>query len=420
MEAAEVLKQGLALGNGTHLKNRLVKAAMSEGLGTANNRPTQRLHHLYGTWARGGAGLCITGNVMIDRNAIGEPNGVVVEDDRDLDSLRSWAAAGTAQGTHLWMQISHPGKQAPKGLNRETVAPSAVPFCEDMAAFFAQPRALTEAEIEQLIVRYGRTAAVAQKAGFSGVQIHGAHGYLISAFLSPLHNQRADRWGGGAPQRRRFLLAVLAEVRRQVGADFALGIKLNASDFEADGYSEQAALDTIQAVAESGVDLVEISGGTYQAPAMTGAGFAAENISATEAYFYGFALKARARARVPLMLTGGFRTASGMANAIASGAADLVGLARPVAIEPDLPSRLLQGLSSRHQIRPVRTGLGAIDGRGLMEVAWYARQLRRIADGRSPKLKESGLAAFTAWLIDTGWRTYQSRRQHSKSGGPMP
>ena len=407
MDAANTLNQGLNLASGAQLRNRIAKSAMSEGLGTYDNRPTALLDSLYGRWARGGAGLCITGNVMIDRRAVGEPNGVVVEDERDLARLRSWAAAGTAADTQLWMQISHPGRQAPKGLNRETVAPSAVPFGKEMSAFFARPRELTATEIEHLIQRYGRTAAIAQKAGFSGVQIHAAHGYLISAFLSPHLNRRTDDWGGDAARRRRFLLAVVAEVRRHVGARFAVGVKLNASDFQSGGYDEQAALDTVQALAGCGVDLVEISGGTYEAPAMTGVGTAAA--SAAEAYFLDFAREARAATRMPLMLTGSFRTATGMAAAVAGGAVDVIGLARPLAVEPDLPDRLLHGLNPRQSLRPIRTGLGAIDARGLMEVVWYARQLRRIARGRAPKVKESGLYALAGWLLDNGWRTHVSR-----------
>lgn len=411
MDAATVLKQGLTLANGTRLKNRLAKSAMSEGLGTSDNRPTPLLEHLYGLWACGGASLCITGNVMIDRSAIGEPNGVVVEDERDLDRLRRWAAAGTANGTQLWMQISHPGKQAPKGLNRETVAPSAVPFSKEMSAFFSRPRELTCTEIEHLILRYGCTAAIARKAGFSGVQIHGAHGYLISAFLSPHHNRRTDHWGGDPARRRRFLLAVLAEVRRQVGPRFPVSVKLNATDFQTGGYDEQDALDTIQALAECGVDLVEISGGTYEAPAMTGANRAP--VGATEAYFMEFAHKARAATHMPLMLTGGFRTAAGMAEAVAGGAVDLVGLARTLAVEPDLPARLLQGLKPRQHLHPIRTGLRTLDARGLMEVVWYARQLRRLARGRTPKTQESGLYALAGWLVDNSWRTYASRRRNA-------
>jgi 2,4-dienoyl-CoA reductase-like NADH-dependent reductase (Old Yellow Enzyme family) len=410
MTPAQTLAQPLRLACGLSLKNRLAKSAMSEALASLDNRPGEKLERLYGVWAQGGIGLCITGNVMIDRNALGEPGNVVVEDERDLDALRRWAKAGSANCTALWMQINHPGKQAPKGLNRETVAPSAIPFGPEMSSFFATPRELRADEIEALVQRYGRAAGIAKKAGFGGVQIHGAHGYLVSQFLSPRHNQRSDAWGGTPDKRRRFVLAVLAEMRRQVGAGFPIGIKLNSADFQRGGFTEEESLDTVRALAQAGIDLIEISGGTYEAPVMTGVKKVKDSTRQREAYFLEFAEKARAAVAVPLMLTGGFRSAEGMAEAIASGAVDLVGLARSLAMEPDLPTRLLAGQAPRHQVQPISTGIALVDRMALMEVAWYTRQLRRIGEGRAPRPTESGLAAFAVGLVENGWRTFQTRR----------
>ncbi|MCI5061610.1 MAG: NADH:flavin oxidoreductase/NADH oxidase family protein [Algiphilus sp.] len=409
MQPQDTLKRSMTLQCGAVLKNRLVKSAMSEALGTTDNRPTARLERLYGAWADGGIGLSVTGNVMVDRRAIGEPNNVVIEDEADLDALKRWARAGTRNDTALWMQINHPGKQSPKGLNRETVSPSAIPFRKDMAAFFATPRALSAPEIEDIVRRFGRTAAIAQKAGFSGVQIHGAHGYLVSQFLSPHHNHREDDWGGTPEKRRRFVLEVLAEMRRQVGTDFPIGIKLNSADFQRGGFTEEESLATIEALAAHGIDMVEISGGTYEAPAMTGVVKKASTL-AREAYFLEFADKVRARVSVPLMVTGGFRTAAGMAAAIDSGAVDLVGLARALAIEPDLPQRLLRGEAPRHAVRPITTGIKAVDRMALMEVAWYTRQLRRIGEGRRPRPQESGLRSFAIGIVENGWNTFKTRR----------
>ncbi|GAC1626514.1 MAG: NADH:flavin oxidoreductase/NADH oxidase family protein [Nevskia sp.] len=408
MTPQQILAQPLRLANGVTIKNRIAKSAMSEALGSTDNRPTARLEKLYGAWADGGVGLCITGNVMIDRRAIGEPNNVAIEDAADLEALRRWATAGTRHGTQLWMQINHPGKQAPKGLNRETVSPSAVPFRADMQAFFAVPRELAAAEIEDLVQRYGRTAAIAQQAGFSGVQIHGAHGYLVSQFLSPIHNLREDDWGGTPEKRRRFVLAVLAEIRRQVGPRFPIGIKLNSADFQRGGFTEDESLATIRALADGGIDLIEISGGTYEAPAMTGVLKA--STKAREAYFLDFAEKARAAVGVPLMLTGGFRSLAGMAGAVDGGAIDLAGIARAMAVETDLPARLLRGEDPRHAVRPITTGIQLIDRMALMEVAWYSRQLRRIGDGRAPKPNESGLGSFAIGMIENGWHTFKTRR----------
>jgi 2,4-dienoyl-CoA reductase-like NADH-dependent reductase (Old Yellow Enzyme family) len=409
---ANLLAQPLTLPNGTVLANRLAKSAMSEALGSYDNHVTPQLPRLYARWAKSGIGLLFTGNVMIDRRALGEPGNVVLEDESDMALLTQWARAATDQGVQIWMQLNHPGKQSPKGLNPYNVSPSAIPFRKDMAAFFDTPRELTVAQIEEIIARFGRSAALAKKAGFSGVQIHGAHGYLVSQFLSPHHNQRSDDWGGSAENRRRFGLAVYAEIRRQVGKDFPVGIKLNSADFQRGGFTEEESLATIRALADAGMDLIEISGGTYESPAMTGIGASGQAAStlAREAYFLEFAEKLRATVRTPLMVTGGFRTQAGMNAALRSGALDLVGLSRLLALDPDAPAQLLRGRDSPHRVRPITTGIKVVDRMALMEVAWYARQLQRIANGREPRPNESGLFAFLATAWASGWGTFRTRR----------
>lgn len=410
IKSSEILAEPFALPNGSFIKNRIVKSAMSEALGTVDNRPTGHLARLYARFADGGVGLSISGNVMIDRRALGEPHNVVVEDEKNLQILKDWAAAGTQNGTKLWMQINHPGKQAPKWLNRETVAPSAIPFRADMTGFFSTPRALSESEIEDVIQRFGRTALIAKKAGFSGVQIHGAHGYLVSQFLSPHHNQRTDRFGGNADNRRRFMLAILAEMRQQVGALFPIGIKLNSADFQRGGFSNEESLDALRALEQAGIDMIEISGGTYEAPAMMGSNPARESTRQREAYFLEFALEARRVIKVPLLVTGGFRTLDGMADAIRIGAVDLIGLARPLVVEPDLPSRLVQGLGPRYQLSARETGIKFLDRLGFQEIAWYARQLRRMGYGYEPRPYESPLLAFLANAISGSFRFWRSRQ----------
>jgi 2,4-dienoyl-CoA reductase-like NADH-dependent reductase (Old Yellow Enzyme family) len=270
MTAQTTLAQALILSNGTRIKNRLFKSAMSEALARRDGAPSPELVRLYSAWAGGGIGLCVTGNVMIDARAVGEPGNVVIEDNTHLVELQSWAQAATANNTQCWVQLNHPGKQAPKGLNRETVAPSAVPFRSDLKAFFATPRALEDSEVRALIQRYGVAAGVVKQAGFSGVQIHGAHGYLVSQFLSPHHNTRTDAWGGTAQKRRHFVLEVYRAMREAVGPAFPIGIKLNSADFQRGGFTEEESIETIRALADVGIDLIEISGGTYEAPAMTG------------------------------------------------------------------------------------------------------------------------------------------------------
>ncbi|WP_137818351.1 NADH:flavin oxidoreductase/NADH oxidase family protein [Pseudomonas sp. 2FG] len=407
-----LLTQSLQLPNGSVLRNRLAKAAMSEALGTYHNRPTLKLVELYRRWAAAGLGLIITGNVMIDRRALGEPGNVVIEDEADLPVLQQWARAATSQGATIWAQLNHPGKQATKGLNVNNLAPSAVPFREDMASLFETPREATTAEIKDIIQRFGRSAAICKKAGFSGVQIHGAHGYLINQFLSPHHNKRTDDWGGSPEKRRRFVLAVYAEIRQQVGDDFTVAIKLNSSDFQRGGFSEEESMETIQALAEAGIDLIEISGGTYEAPALSGTMQEQKKAStvAREAYFLEFAEKVRSSVKVPLMVTGGFRSAAGMNAALRSGALDVVGLARLLAIDPEAPAALLQGRDSPQRVRQIITGIKQIDRLAIMEVFWYSLQLKRIANGGDPRPNESGLWALIKSVFKSGWGTFRTRR----------
>ena len=276
-----------------------------------------------------------------------------------------------------------------------------------MQAFFSTPRELTDAEVRALVTRFGQSASVVKKAGFSGVQIHGAHGYLVSQFLSPLHNTRTDAWGGTPEKRRHFVLEVYKAIRKAVGPKFPVGIKLNSADFQRGGFTEEESLETIRALANAGIDLIEISGGTYEAPVMTGVKSGKANSKepmkastvAREAYFLEFAEKARAAVKTPLVVTGGFRSAQGMAEAIESGAVDLVGLARILAIEPDVPNRLLAGMQPQQQVKPITTGIKAIDKLGILEISWYTGQLKRIGRGEAPKPNESGIWVFAkqAW-----------------------
>jgi 2,4-dienoyl-CoA reductase-like NADH-dependent reductase (Old Yellow Enzyme family) len=405
-----VLKQPLRLPNGAVLKNRLAKSAMSEVLATADHKPNARFDRLYGTWAQGGLGLAVTGNVMIDRKALGEPRNVVVEDERDLDALKSWAAAGTQDRTHLWMQLNHPGKQIPMFLSREPVAPSAIPLGPKLNKFFRTPRALEEREIEELIERFAVTAGVAKKAGFTGVQIHGAHGYLISQFLSPRHNQRDDSWGGSPENRRRFVLQVFRSIRREVGPEFPVGIKLNSADFQRGGFTEEESREVVMHLAEEGMDLIEISGGTYESPTMTGGGVK-ESTRRREAYFLEYAEAVRKQIATPLMVTGGFRTSAGMQAAVECGAVDVVGMARPLAVEPDLPHRILAGEDVQSLVKPrITTGFPLIDTVLMLDISWYEAQIARIAEGKPTQPDQGAWSASLSILIRNGFQAFQQRR----------
>lgn len=404
----EILNRPLRLPCGAVLKNRLCKSAMSENLADGRHGPTPGLSRLYGRWADGGIGLSITGNIMIDPKALGEPGNVVMEDDTHLDRLRQWAEAGSRNQTGLWVQLNHPGKQSPKTLSREPVAPSAIPFSGALQKFFNPPRELTEAEIKGLIRRFAAAARIAKTAGFTGVQIHGAHGYLVSQFLSPRHNQRTDAWGGSPENRMRFLLEIYRAIRKAVGKKFPVGLKLNSSDFMNGGFSEEESLFAAEAMASEGIDLLEISGGTYERPAMTGR--TGPGPSASEAYFLSYAEKIRDRIQTPLMITGGFRSAEGMAAAVAENQVDLVGLARPMAVDPDLPQKIFSGAPYVSAVKPLTTGVTALDKLALLEITWYEQQLAFMAKGKDPRPDQGVWFSLGKTIIENGFDVFRKRR----------
>ncbi|NHB57816.1 NADH:flavin oxidoreductase/NADH oxidase family protein [Acinetobacter shaoyimingii] len=384
----------------TTFKNRMIKGAMSEALANAAGEPNHLHLGLYEAWAKGGLGCAITGNVMVDWRAKNEPGVVVIETERDLAKLKQWADVGKKYGMVQLIQLSHPGRQCPKGLNKETVAPSAVPFGPMLATTFATPRELREDEIQDIIQRFAQAAAICEKAGFEGIQLHGAHGYLISEFLSPLTNKRQDQWGGSIENRMRFLLEIYQAVRAVTSDNFIVSVKLNSADFQRGGITEDEVIQVFKAIDAAGIDLIEISGGTYEAPAMAGAKSASRKAStiAREAYFLDFAEKIRSQVQCKLMVTGGFRTAKGMNDALDSGACDFIGLARPLAVETDLPERLIAGQDVRYAVKPIKTGIPFVDKMAIMEIIWYAAQFKAIGEGRRPDPKLSPLKVFFKYL----------------------
>ena len=350
---AQILGQPLTLPCGATLPNRLAKAAMTEGLADTNGRPTPELDRLYGIWSDGGAGMLLSGNIQIDRDHLERPGNIVIDREPDADmaaSLARLAAAATRNGNHFWAQISHGGRQTMKAVNPNPKAPSAVKLGLP-GGQFGEPVPLTEAEIMDLIARFGVAAAACQRAGFTGVQVHAAHGYLLSQFLSPRSNLRTDKWGGSLENRARFLLAAVAEVRRVVGPAFPVSVKLNSADFQRGGFDFDDSLIVAKWLEEAGTDLIEISGGTYEQPKLLGlAGMedeVAQNVAEStlqrEAYFVDFAVAMQNAVSIPLMVTGGFRSRAAMEQAISSGAADLIGLGRPLCYQPDGAKLLLAG-----------------------------------------------------------------------------
>jgi len=350
----QLISQSLKLPCGAELPNRLAKAAMTEGLATANGVPTPELERLYGLWSDGGAGMLLSGNIQVDRDHLERPGNVVIDAKPNAamrKALASWAKAGTRNGNHFWAQISHAGRQTQKIVNPHPKAPSPIKLGLP-GGQFGEPVALTKPEIKQIVRRFGVCAAAVQEAGLTGVQVHAAHGYLLSQFLSPRSNHRDDEYGGDLANRARMLLDVIASVRKAVGPDFPVAVKLNSADFQKGGFDFADSLEVVQWLEKASVDLIEISGGTYEQPKLLGvAGMeeeekqeVKESTMIREAYFVDFALAMQEKVSIPLMVTGGFRQRRVMEQALETGSADLIGLGRPMCVMADAPNQLLAGL----------------------------------------------------------------------------
>lgn len=393
----KALQREIILPNGTRINNRIAKSAMSENLSNKHHQPSACLINAYQKWGQSGAGLLISGNIMIDSAAIGEPRNVVVEDRKNFDLLQQWAKTVKDTNTHLWAQINHPGRQAMEEVNNELFAPSAVPLVLGGRKKVSKkiPKALTENEILKIIKGFGNTAAILKDAGFTGVQIHGAHGYLVSQFLSPHSNIREDKWGGSLENRARFVLEIYRSIREKVGDDFPVGIKLNSADFQKGGFSEDESMEVVKMLSSEGIDLIEISGGTYEAPAMMGK--LKNSTRKREAYFIDYIEKARKITNTPLMLTGGFRTVTIMEEALASNKVDIIGIARPFAVFPNLPNEIFDGSRNDLTERFKKTGVKAIDR--ALGLIWYEAQIKRLGDGKKPDPKLNGWFVFIRYVI---------------------
>ncbi|MGF1607550.1 MAG: hypothetical protein ACFB22_14570 [Rhodothalassiaceae bacterium] len=402
MDVRAILKRDLKLPSGLTVKNRLAKAGMTEGLADQRGLPDQALERLYAGWAKGGAGLLITGNVMVDPQHLERPGNVVLGGDPDQDALerlRTWAKTAKQGGAALLMQVSHSGRQTPKKINAHPSAPSAIRV-NLPGGQFGQPRAMTGEEIDTVYHRFIAAAKAAQAAGFDGVQVHAAHGYLLSEFLSPRANLRTDDYGGTLDNRARLLRRIVSGIRTACGKSFTVSVKLNSADFQRGGFAFEDSLTVAKWLQDDGVDLLEISGGTYEQPRMMdldGVEPPAEpkrdSTKQREAYFQDFAATLRKQVKIPIMVTGGFRSAEAMAEAIERDGIDLIGLARPMVIDADAPAELLAG--SRPELERwekrlsykfgVDSGLKPLRVlAGFAVLAWFYCAFLDIGKGRAP------------------------------------
>ena len=403
-----MIEQPLPLPCGVTLANRLCKSAMTEGLAGPDGRATPAHRALYAAWAAGGAALHVSGNIMVDRRYLERAGNVVVEDESGLAELRAWAATVHAQGSVLWGQVSHPGRQCPRLVNLHPIAPS--PIQLDLVGNFGRPRAMTEQQILDAVARFARTAGVLKTAGFDGVQVHSAHGYLLSQFLSPRTNRRDDRWGGSLENRARLLLESVRAVRAAVGAEFPVAVKLNSSDFVKGGFEPDECVQVVRWLSDAGIDLLEVSGGTYEQIEFFKTHAEDEIRDSTrhrEAMFLKYADAIKAVATMPVMVTGGFRTRAGMDDALRQGATDMIGLARPFCLDPAFPRRMLAGELEALPVPEDRLVLGRgfwgpnstsrhLQGlNSQCQAGWYYTQIERLGAGLAP---QPGLSPWAALL----------------------
>lgn len=363
-EEARVLGRPLPLPCGVTLRNRILKSAMSDSLGDGAGDPTEAQAVLYNHWAKGGAAVSIVGEVQTDPHALEKPGNLVLADDADKARSAALVEARTAHGAGLWAQLGHAGALAYPPLGRPR-GPSALDIpeltCEEMPV----------AEIEAFPALMAKGAARARARGFTGVQVHAAHGFLLSQFLSPLFNRRTDRWGGSLANRASLLIETIAAVRAAVGPAFPVAVKLNATDRIDGGLSEEEAVAVVRMVDAASVDLIEISGGTYFPGAKSSGGG-----KSGEPYFLDFARRARLMTTKPLAVVGGFKSFVQAEAAVAEGILDAIGLARALAIDPDLPGKWIgQGGPDPVSPRFDQPGEGAV-------TAWYT--LRLAALGGDP------------------------------------
>jgi 2,4-dienoyl-CoA reductase-like NADH-dependent reductase (Old Yellow Enzyme family) len=405
----------LTLPNGVSVQNRLCKAAMEENMAEAGQVPGQALINLYEAWSNAaaasdaGPGIILSGNVMVDPTAMTGPGGVVLEagtlNDPNLrEKFERWAKTGQAGGSKFVMQISHPGRQIFANMGVEPVSASATKVNLDGAAakMFTQARALTGDEIRGLIRRFAETALAAQGAGFDGVQVHGAHGYLVAQFLSPLTNLREDEWGGSLENRARFLVEIIRAIRDRVNSDFIVGVKLNSADFQKGGFDIADSEQVVDWLNAEAVDFVEISGGSYESSAMMGNsedGRVESSTEKRELFFFDFAKRISSTAQMPLMVTGGVTKRETAEMALNEAGVDMVGIGRAFAYNPKLIADWKADTSLSIRIGRANwkdKALGSLAG-----MAMTKQQLYRLGDGLPIKRKQSPILALIGQQVKT-------------------
>ncbi|TVY37004.1 NADH-dependent flavin oxidoreductase, partial [Lachnellula occidentalis] len=418
-----LLSEEIELPCGLRLPNRLCKAAMAENLAPGpEHKPNQKSVSLYGQWADGGWGMLLTGNVQVSDLHLGGPGDVAIlshasksPSPETQEAWKSWAATCQRSGTPTIVQLCHPGRQSPAGISNRSffakaIAPSPVKLnfgssiLERLAAalLFGTPHEMTVEEINEVVDQFVEAARQSFEAGFKGIELHGAHGYLLAQFLSPLTNHRSDSFGGTPATRAEIVLLIIRAIRSATSPSFCIGIKMNSVD-AASSESLDDVMAQIRLVAECGIDFIEISGGTYENPRMMNGDAAAapdatvkKSTALRESFFLEFAQTVRKEfPQLVLMVTGGFRTRVGMEEALKSGGCDLIGVGRPATVKPKLPKEIILNTA---EVPDERASIALnpyqapwlvanfplkLVGTGAANVHW-GKQINRIADGLEP------------------------------------
>lgn len=384
------------LPNGQYIKNRFVKAAMEEGMAEQKMLPGKRLQDLYSTWAKGGAGLLITGNIMVDRHAMTGPGGLVLEAESELAPFVKLVKGVQQYDCKIWAQINHPGRQVYRSMGGKVYSPSDVALnLGKHSDMFGQPAAMSEQQIQEVIDRFTDTAKQAEKAGFDGVQIHAAHGYLIAQFLSPLVNKRQDSWGGSIENRAKLLVEIIKSVKANTKPAFAVAIKLNSADFQKGGFSFDEAVKVVQLMDELNIDMIELSGGSYEAPAMQGV-TADGSTLAREAYFLEFAKEVASKTDLPIMTTGGIYRLP-VAERVVNSGVDFVGIATALAYAPNLIN--VWQINADYEVQIPHVNWRNKTLRGMVIMMLVRRNLNRVGVGKQPSSKLSPIFTFISDLI---------------------
>ncbi|MGU9956856.1 MAG: acyl-CoA dehydrogenase family protein [Arenicellales bacterium WSBS_2016_MAG_OTU3] len=358
------LQSPLELPCGAVLKNRLAKSPMSDSLANGEGNPTEEQIRLYERWAEGGAAVSFIGEVQGDPRFPEKPGNLVLGAHTNQKAIQSLTSRAMIKSAHLWPQIGHAG-----ALSHLPISQPKGPSALDLEGLKCAGMSIEE--IQELPNLYARTALHAKKAGFSGVQIHAGHGFLLSQFLSPLFNLRNDSYGGSLEARCHIVLKIISEVRRAVGSAFPVGIRINATDKLEGGLTEADALEVVGLLDQTSIDLIDISGGTYFPGAK-----ASSDGSSQGPYFLDFAGRAKKLTKVPLMATGGFKRREQALDAVASGAVDMVGIGRAMALNP----RLAEGWLTNEGRDPEFPRFDCNPTGGV--TAWFTMRLTALGEDR--------------------------------------